>query len=201
MDGKIHKSQKDLKSLLQTLANLKGRNNNLKGNLILQKTGDVDKAKVQELELSVMAANKEKFDIMKEFDRENADYIQNDLLLKEKEDEVIFLTQIKILKKNIQEISSKIEITKKENNDKKEKYNRSEMKYKNVSKGVKVTQNSDLDYTLKLEVEMQKNKFLKNAIAMLCSEIPEMQSALHNDLQEIGIEINNRSISDKGNFF
>lgn len=75
------------------------------------------------------------------------------------------------------------------------------MKYKNISKGIKVTQNSDLDYTLKLEEEMQKNKFLKNAIAMLCAEIPEMQSALHNDLQEIGIEINNRSISDKGKFF
>jgi hypothetical protein len=88
MDGKIHKSQKDLKSLLQTLANLKGRNNNLKGNLILQKTGDVDKAKVHELEQNVMNANKEKFDILKEFDRENADYIQNDLLLKEKEEEV-----------------------------------------------------------------------------------------------------------------
>jgi hypothetical protein len=106
---------------------------------------------------------------------------------------------MKIIRKGTQEISSKIEFIKKENNDKKEKYNRSEMKFKNVSKGVKVTQNSDLDYSLKLEEEMQKNKFLKNAIAMLCSEIPEMQSALHNDLQEIGIEINNRSISDKGN--
>jgi hypothetical protein len=88
MDGKIHKSQKDLKSLLQTLANLKGRNNNLKGNLILERTGEVDKANVKELEQSVMAANKEKFDMMKEFDRENADMIQNDLMLKEKEEEV-----------------------------------------------------------------------------------------------------------------
>ncbi len=96
-------------------------------------------------------------------------------------------------------MSLKIEIVKKENNDKKEKHNRSDMKFKNVSKSVKVTQNSDLDYSLKLEEEMQKNKFLKNAIAMLCAEIPEMHSALHNDLQEIGIEMNNRSISEKGN--
>jgi hypothetical protein len=94
MDGKIHKSQKDLKSLLQTLANLKGRNNNLKSNLILEKTGDIDKAKVQELEQSVMAANKEKFDKLKEYDRENADMIQNELILKEKEEEV-YITNIR----------------------------------------------------------------------------------------------------------
>jgi hypothetical protein len=98
----------------------------------------------------------------------------------------------------MQEISSKIESVKKENHDKTEKFNRSETKYKNVSKTIKVTPNSDLDYSLRLEESMQKNKFLKNAIAMLCSEIPEMQNALNNDLQEIGIEINNRSMSEKG---
>jgi hypothetical protein len=88
MDGKIHKSQKDLKSLLQTLANLKGRNNNLKSNLILEKTGEIDKGKMTELEQSVMEANKEKFDKMKEYDRENADMIQYNLILKDKEEEV-----------------------------------------------------------------------------------------------------------------
>jgi hypothetical protein len=107
---------------------------------------------------------------------------------------------MRVIRKGLQEIASKIEMVKKENHDKSEKLNRSETKYKRVSQGVKVTSNSDLDHSLKLEEAMQKNKFLKNAISMLCSELPEMQSALNNDLQEIGIEINNRSMSEKGKY-
>jgi hypothetical protein len=108
---------------------------------------------------------------------------------------------MKVVRRGLQEIASRLEIVKKENNDKSEKHNRSEIKYKKVSHSVKVTNNSDLDYSLKLEETLQKNKFLKNAISMLCKEIPEMQSALNNDLQEIGIEINNKSMSDKGIYY
>jgi hypothetical protein len=91
----------------------------------------------------------------------------------------------------------------KEYHDKTEKSDRSEKKLKQTLAKVNVNvENSDVGLQINLNEELQKNRFLKNAISFLCGELPEMQTALDNNLQEIGIEINSRSFSEKaGNFY
>ena len=96
------------------------------------------------------------------------------------------------------ELDSKVTKISKENEDRSEKYDRSENKFKKILQKVKFNPDSDLGMYLRLEEESAKNKFLKNAITMLCTELPEMQLALNNNLQEMGIDINNKTIVDKG---
>jgi uncharacterized protein (DUF342 family) len=90
MDGKIKKCKKDLLSLHETLSNLKQRNDSLKGHLIVKKTGDLDKANKEQLEDKVIKVNEEMFAKKKELDRLNAELVNNDIKLREKDEEVNF---------------------------------------------------------------------------------------------------------------
>jgi hypothetical protein len=89
MDGKIKKCKKDLLSLHETLSNLKQRNDNLKGHLIVKKTGELDKVKKMQLEEKVITTNEEMWAKKKELDRLNAELVNGEIKLKEKDEEVL----------------------------------------------------------------------------------------------------------------
>lgn len=55
--------------------------------------------------------------------------------------------------------------------------------------------NSELGLEIKLNNEMLKNKFIKNAISILCNEIDEMKYAFSNELQEF--QIASRPVSEQ----
>lgn len=57
---------------------------------------------------------------------------------------------------------------------------------------------SEIGHEIELNNQILKNKFLKNSLTILCNEIPEMRSVLSNNLQEIGIDIPSRQVSEKG---
>ena len=105
---------------------------------------------------------------------------------------------MRVLRRTLQEVNGNLEKVQKEHADKYEKFERSEKKFNQTKTKVGVNIDSnDIGLHIKLNEEVQKNRFLKNAISFLCMEIQEMQTALDNNLQEIGIEINSRNISEK----
>jgi hypothetical protein len=105
---------------------------------------------------------------------------------------------MRVVKRGLQEVFGNLEKQAKEFADKREKCDRSEKKLKQTMQKVGVNvDTSDIGLQIKLNEEIQKNRFLKNALSFLCGELPEMQIALDNNLQEIGIEINSRNVSEK----
>ncbi len=82
--------------------------------------------------------------------------------------------------------------------EKDEKFGRAERRNKQVQNLVKVDlTTSDLGYEIEMNNQMLRNKFMKNALTILCNEIPEMRSVLSNNLQEVGIDIPSRPVSEK----
>jgi hypothetical protein len=107
-----------------------------------------------------------------------------------------------VLRRGLQELNGNLEKITKEYNDKREKCDRSDKKLKQTLTKTNVNiDTSDIGLQIRLNEEVQKNRFLKNAISFLCGELPEMQTALDNNLQEIGIEINSRTLSEKAGKF
>ncbi len=90
-----------------------------------------------------------------------------------------------------------LEKIKKEVTDKEEKFNRSDKRNTQVLQRANLNMESDLGYEIQLNNEILRNKFLKNAITILCSEIPEMKSVISGSLQEVGVEIASRPTSEK----
>lgn len=91
-----------------------------------------------------------------------------------------------------------LEKIKKEVGDKEEKWNRSEKKNNQLLSRTNINlENSDVGLEVQLNNENLRNKFLKNAISILCSEIPEMRSVISGSLQEVGVEISSRPNSEK----
>jgi len=91
-----------------------------------------------------------------------------------------------------------LEKIKKEVEDKEEKWDRSEKRNTQLLNRTKINlENSDIGLEVQLNNEILRNKFLKNSISILCSEIPEMRSVISGSLQEVGVEINSRPNSEK----
>jgi hypothetical protein len=91
-----------------------------------------------------------------------------------------------------------IDKIRKEVNTKKEQFDRSDKKFSQVVNTFKVdVKNSEIGLELDLNNEMLRHKFLKNSVIILCNEIPEMRTVLSNSLQEVGIEIGSRPVSEK----
>lgn len=86
---------------------------------------------------------------------------------------------------------------KKEVETRNEKFNLSDKRNKSTLTKFNINMDSDIGYDIKSNNEALKNKFLKNSISILCSEIPEMKSVLSDRLQEMGIEISSRPESEK----
>ena len=114
MEGKITKCRKDLRSLKMTLNSLKERNEKLKKALILKQKGEVDIAKVEQLEKRVLKENKLMWDKKKELDNLNMN-IQNG---QQKIDEKIM--QIDVLKHNIENYNNLL-VKQQEDSKKKER--------------------------------------------------------------------------------
>jgi hypothetical protein len=97
----------------------------------------------------------------------------------------------------LEDFQISLEKIKKEVVDKDEKFNRSEKRNKQVLQRANLNMESDLGFEIQLNNEILRNKFLKNAITILCSEIPEMKSVISGSLQEVGVEIASRPSSEK----
>lgn len=192
MDGKIKKCKKDLQSLYQTMTNLKERNDKLKGSLKDKKTGELDKSKKFDLEQRLDRESKEMWEKKNELEKINSAIEDGTISLKEKE------SQINILRGNLEDFEINLDKIRKEVNKRKEQFDRSENKKNNTVNSAKVDlKNSDIGLEVELNNELLKFKFLKNAVLILCNEIPEMRTVLNSNLQEAGIEIGSRPISEK----
>ena len=79
---------------------------------------------------------------------------------------------------------------------KKDSTERSQQKFNKLMKDKKVNlDNSDLGAEIRLNNEKLKNKFLKNSIAILSSEIDEVKDIFSNELQDFNIP--SRPLSEK----
>ncbi len=103
-----------------------------------------------------------------------------------------------ILRNNLEDFEMNIEKMRKEVNTKSEQFERAKKKSTQTQNNVKVDlKTSELGLEVELNNEMLRYKFLKNAVIILSNEIPEMRTVLSNNLQEVGIEIGSRPISEK----
>jgi len=102
------------------------------------------------------------------------------------------------LRNNLEDFQISLEKIKKEVGEKEEKWNRSEKRNSQLLNRTNINlENSDIGLEVQLNNENLRNKFLKNAISILCSEIPEMRSVISGSLQEVGVEISSRPNSEK----
>ena len=102
------------------------------------------------------------------------------------------------MRNNLEDFQISLEKIKKEVGEKEEKWNRSEKRNSQLLNRTNINlENSDIGLEVQLNNENLRNKFLKNAISILCSEIPEMRSVISGSLQEVGVEISSRPNSEK----
>ena len=102
------------------------------------------------------------------------------------------------MRNNLEDFQISLEKIKKEVGDKEEKWDRSEKRNNQLLNRTNINlDNSDIGLEIQLNNENLRNKFLKNSISILCSEIPEMRSVISGSLQEVGVEIASRPNSEK----
>ena len=190
MEGKINKTRKDLRSLKMTLKSLNERNDKFKKGLILKQKGEVDLAKVNQLEKKVEKENKEMWDKKKELDNLNMNIKSGQQKIEEKG------MQIEVLKQNIENYNSLLSKQEEESKKKKESNERSEKKFNKLVKDKNINlDNTDIGMEIKLNNEKLKNKFLKNSIAILSSEIDEVKNVFSSELEDFNIP--SRPMSEK----
>ena len=190
MEGKINKTRKDLRSLKMTLKSLNERNDKFKKGLILKQKGEVDLAKVNQLEKKVEKENKEMWDKKKELDNLNMNIKSGQQKIEEKG------MQIEVLKQNIDNYNSLLTKQEEESKKKKESNERSEKKFNKLVKDKNINlDNTDIGMEIKLNNEKLKNKFLKNSIAILSSEIDEVKNVFSSELEDFNIP--SRPMSEK----
>lgn len=99
----------------------------------------------------------------------------------------------------IDEFSPQVEKLRKEIDDLQDKFGRADKRKKNSLDKVKRmrTDNTTLDLEINLLEQKTKNQFLMNAVSILCNEIPELKTAITGPLQERGIAIPSRPVSEK----
>ena len=190
MEGKITKCRKDLKSLKKTLSSLKERNEKLKKALILKEKGEIDVAKVNQLEEKVERENKEMWEKKKELENLNNSIQSEQQKIEEK------AMQINLLKQNIDSYQTQLGKQLEDSKKKKESSDRAQKKFDKVVKEKKINlESSDIGAEITLNNEKLKNKFLKNSIAILSSEIDEVKNVFSNELQDF--QIPSRPLSEK----
>lgn len=109
-----------------------------------------------------------------------------------------------LLSKKVENLSYEISKIKDDIDKNKKKYEnakKSESRTINLVKSKKpdfeITEGSALDLEIKLQQEQVRNQYLLNAITILCNQNIDLRNALNNPLQERGIVIPNRPISEK----
>jgi hypothetical protein len=100
-----------------------------------------------------------------------------------------------VLGSSLEDYESILEKGRKEVLKQEQKFERSSKRYKDVSTKTNINLNTNIGLEIELHKEMLKNQFLRRAVTILCNEIPEMKSALTNNLQEVGIQIASRPLS------
>ncbi len=106
--------------------------------------------------------------------------------------------QLAILKNSIGDYSGMLEMTIREADKQQQKLERADKRLKGMFTKMNTNLNNiPISTEIELNKERLKNKYLKNALSVLCNEIPEMKYALNNNLQEFGIKIASRPISEK----
>ena len=104
--------------------------------------------------------------------------------------------QIEVLKQNIENYNSLLSKQEEESKKKKESNERSEKKFNKLVKDKNINlENSDIGMEIKLNNEKLKNKFLKNSIAILSSEIDEVKNVFSSELEDFNIP--SRPMSEK----
>ena len=190
MEGKITKCRKDLKSLKKTLSSLKERNEKLKKALILKEKGEIDLAKVNQLEEKVEKENKEMWEKKKELENLNNSIQSGQQKIEEK------TMQINVLKQNIDNYQSLLGKQLEDSKKKKESSERAQKRFDKIIKDKKINLDStDIGAEISLNNEKLKNKFLKNSIAILSSEIDEVKNVFSNEMQDF--QIPSRPLSEK----
>lgn len=190
MEGKITKCRKDLKSLKKTLSSLKERNEKLKKALILKEKGEIDVAKVNQLEEKVERENKEMWEKKKELENLNNSIQSGQQKIEEK------TIQINVLKQNIDNYQGFLGKQLEDSKKKKESSERAQKRFDKIVKEKKINlESSDIGAEIALNNEKLKNKFLKNSIVILSSELDDVKNVFSNELQDF--QIPSRPLSEK----
>lgn len=109
----------------------------------------------------------------------------------------ILANKIDVLNNDLNGINTNLLKSREKLNRAKDSENRIIKNAKKKKTDFSIEENSNIDIEIKLVQEQIKNQYLVNAIAILCNENPEFRNAINNPLQERGINIPNRPISEK----
>lgn len=197
-DGMIAQCKEQLQSLFKTINNLKENNERLKKHRLEKKLGKVDVTHKEELENKVAEESQEMWDKKTELKK------LNEVFQKEAEQINEKMKAKEILAKKLENLENEMSGLALALNKTKEKYNRAVEADTRMLRAAKqkkpdfsIASESNIDYEIKLMEEQIRNQYLMNAISILCNENVELRNAINNPLQEKGINIPNRPISEK----
>lgn len=184
--------------MYKTIDSLKERNERLKKNKLEKKSGKVDMSIKQELDEKLYNASDELNSYKTELKKLDKLIEDEKLNYKEKTAKTdIILNKINYLKSEENSISEAI-------NKKIDQLNRAKMKYKKTKdnlmakkKDIDLNEDSNIEYECKIAEEKERNKYLLNAISLLCNENSSLREAIINPLQDKGIVIPIKALSEK----
>lgn len=197
-DGIIAQCKEQLQSLFKTINNLKENNERLKKHRLEKKLGKVDVTHKQELEEKVAQESQEMWEKKTELKKltevfqKEAEQINEKMKARE-----ILGKKLDNLESEMGSIVSSLAKTKDKYNRAVEADTRTLRNAKQKKPDFSITPESNIDYEIKLMEEQIRNQYLLNAISILCNENIELRNAINNPLQERGINIPNRPISEK----
>ena len=166
----------------KTLEALQTRNDKLKKALILKQKGEVDLAKVEQLEGKVEKENKDMWEKKKELDNLNVGLQNGQQKIEEKK------MQLDVMKHNIDNYQNLLQ---KQVGESKKKEDISKRSYNRFNKLIRENNidmdNTDLGSEIRLNNEKIKNRFLKNSISILAAEIDEVRNIFSSEMQDFNI--------------
>lgn len=177
---------------------MKERNERLKTNRLEKKLGKVDVSYKEELQQKVSQESEEMWSKKTELKKLNELFQKESEQINEKvKAKDVLSNKLDYLGNEIGGISLNLQKTK-------EKYDRAVENDSRVLKNAKLKKpdfsiqpDSNIDLEIKLMEEQVRNQYLMNAISILCNENAELRNAINNPLQEKGINIPNRPVSEK----
>lgn len=186
LDGKIRKCEKEIKALENTMKHLQKRNKNYRDKFLRGAEGaDLDKKQI--LEEQCRAASETLFKKRKEVQKLNKEYDDDMRRLME-----IQTKQQSYLKKN-EDVTYQRERIDRELQEQGGKVERAERtranNYNSLIQNINDFDGSVQSKDIMFEAEQLKTKYLMNAISVLLSDLPDLQSVLEQPFQEIGLEI------------
>lgn len=177
---------------------MKERNERLKNHKLEKKIGKVDYNLKEELSKNVSSESEEMWIKKSELKKIEELLTRESLKMKEREDTQDLLNKkVENLTYEISKIKDDIEKNKKKYDNAKKSESRTINLVKSKKPDFDIVEGSALDLEIKLQQEQVRNQYLLNAITILCNQNIDLRNALNNPLQERGIVIPNRPISEK----